>query len=188
MPGLIEVDDERGVVRGKGLAFARLPINLGPDHARGERLSDEQVVDAHPEVLVEAAGAIVPPGVAAGLGPMQAIGVDQSPVAEPGEGEPLGLRDVRSAVARHGIPHVRVRRGDVVVAAERHGFAGVTSFDEPPCQTVEPRELGPIEGRVERSPVRGVEAHDPDAAADRGDHPRLGERLVVRNVWRRGSL
>src|SRR2546426_112396 len=101
--------------------------------------------------------------------------------------KPLGLRDVRSAVARHGIPDVRVRGGDVVVAAERHELTGVTSFDEPPCQPVEPRELGPIEGRVERSPVRGIEAHDPDAAADRGDHPRLGERLVVRNVPRRGS-
>ena len=187
MPGLIEIDDERRVVRRHGLALPGLAIDLDPDHARRERLRDEQVVDAHPEVLVEAAGAIVPPSVTAGLGSIQAIGVDQSPVAKPGEGKPLGLRDVRPAVARHGIPDVRVGRGDVVVAAEGHGLAGVTSFDEPPSQAVEPRELGAIEGRVERSPVRGVEAHDPDAAADRGDHPRLGERLVVRNVGCRGS-
>src|SRR5439155_2119285 len=166
MSGLIEIDDEGRVIRGHGLALPGLAIDLGPDHACRERLRDEQVVDAHPEVLVEAAGAIVPPGVAAGLGPMHAIGVDQSPVAEPGEGKPLRLRHVRSTVARHGIPDVRVRRGDVVVAAECHGLAGVTRLDEPPCETVEPRELGPIEGRVERSPVRRIEAHDPDAAAD----------------------
>src|SRR2546427_12677127 len=119
-------------IRGHGLALPGLAINLGPDHPCRERLRDEQVVDAHPEVLVEAAGAIVPPGVAAGLGPMHAIGVDQSPVAEPGEGKPLRLRHVRSTVARHGIPDVRVRRGDVVVASERHELAGGTSFVEPP--------------------------------------------------------
>ena len=43
----------------------------------------QQVVDAHAEVLVEVAGAVVPPGVAPGLRVVAAVGVDEAPAAEP---------------------------------------------------------------------------------------------------------
>jgi len=43
------------------------------------------MIDAHPEVLVEVAGAIVPPGVAARLRMAKSIRVDQPPAAELGD-------------------------------------------------------------------------------------------------------
>src|SRR5687767_6151000 len=62
---LIEVHDEGGVVGGDRLALAGLAIDLRPHDSPGQRGAHEQVIDPHPEVLVEVAGAVVPPGVAA---------------------------------------------------------------------------------------------------------------------------
>src|SRR5207253_8648795 len=46
-PRRVEVDDQRRVVGGDGLALARLAVDLRPDRAALERGRDEQVVDAH---------------------------------------------------------------------------------------------------------------------------------------------
>ena len=71
----------------------------------------QQVIDAHAEVLVEVAGAVVPPGVAAGLGVVQAVGVDAGPSAQSRANAcALGRRDVRAAVAGPRVPDVGVRR------------------------------------------------------------------------------
>src|SRR5262249_10222237 len=53
---LVEVEDERCVIRGDRLALARLPIDLDRDDTAGERPGREQVIDPHPEVLVEVPG------------------------------------------------------------------------------------------------------------------------------------
>src|SRR5204863_3745693 len=89
VPRLVEVDHQWRVVGGDGLAFARLAVDLRPHRAPGVRAGRQQVIDAHAEVLVEVAGAVVPPRVAAGLGMVLAIHVDQPPAAEPREGVSL---------------------------------------------------------------------------------------------------
>ena len=87
--------------------------------ALGERARDQQVVDAHAEVLVEVAGAVVPPGVAAGLRVVRAGRRRRGP----------SDRAARTPRARGGetwvppwqaarVPHVGVRGRDVEVAAE----------------------------------------------------------------------
>src|SRR5262245_32831939 len=69
--GLVEIDDERGVIGRDGFALARLAIDLRPHDAFLHRLGHEQVIDAHPEILVEHPGSIVPPREAIALGMMQ---------------------------------------------------------------------------------------------------------------------
>src|SRR5205807_10188815 len=89
---LREVDDERGVVRrdaGVGRRLTRVAIALDRQGPSGKRLSDVHVIDAHPEVLVEVTGAVVPPGVEAGLGVELANHVDEAPIAHPRDGVAL---------------------------------------------------------------------------------------------------
>src|SRR5258708_29916796 len=62
LAGLVEVEHERGVVRRDRLAFARLAIDLDRDDPFAQRSRRQQVIDSHAEVLVEVAGAVVPPG------------------------------------------------------------------------------------------------------------------------------
>src|SRR5438477_7371747 len=50
----VDVDHQGRVVGGDGLALARLAVALRPHCARLRRLRPEQVVDAHPIVLVDA--------------------------------------------------------------------------------------------------------------------------------------
>src|SRR5206468_5476448 len=61
MSGLVEVDQQRRVVGWDGLTLARLAVDLRPQRAPGDRRRGEQVIDAHADVLVEVAGAVVPP-------------------------------------------------------------------------------------------------------------------------------
>jgi hypothetical protein len=85
----IEVHDQRRVIGRNRFPFPRFAIDLGPDQPLAKRGGDQQVIDAHSEVLVEVSGAIVPPGVAAAFGMMESIAIDQAPAQEPGEGLPL---------------------------------------------------------------------------------------------------
>src|SRR5262250_627990 len=71
--GLVELDDERRVIRRHRLALARLAVDLGEPHTLRHRRGHEQVVDPHPEVLVEVAGAVVPPRVAPRLAMMEPV-------------------------------------------------------------------------------------------------------------------
>src|SRR3954454_2499933 len=61
LEGLVDVDDDRGVVTG-AFAFARLAVDPGGADAIGDRVGGEDQVDPHPEVAVEHAGAVVPVG------------------------------------------------------------------------------------------------------------------------------
>jgi hypothetical protein len=60
------------------------------------------------EVLVEVAGAVIPPGVLRESGCCARKDVDEAPRAELGEGAPLRLGDMCTAVAGDRIPDVRV--------------------------------------------------------------------------------
>src|SRR5262249_22921288 len=84
--GLVEVDEQRGMVRGDGLALSGFAVDLDEDRSFRDGLGDEQVVDAHAEVLVEVTGAVVPPGVLPGVGVPRAEDVDEAPRTELGEG------------------------------------------------------------------------------------------------------
>jgi hypothetical protein len=86
---LIEVDHQGRVIGWNRLPFPRFTIDLGPDRPLPERRRDQQVIDAHSEVLVEMSGAIVPPGVAAPFGVMESIAIDQAPAQEAGKGLPF---------------------------------------------------------------------------------------------------
>ena len=111
-PGSSRSMTQRRVVGRDRRALARLAVDLGVhDPARRHRRRHEQVVDAHPEVLVEHAGAVVPPREAARLARGMPVAVGQPEVEQRPEGGPLGLRDVRAAVDRRGIPDVHRRSG-----------------------------------------------------------------------------
>src|SRR5690242_13509969 len=108
MPRLVDVDQERRMVRRNRLAFTGLAIDLGADDAIGHRTRHQQVIDPHAEVPMEGAGAVIPPGVAAGFRMLEAISIHQAPAAQPEERFPLGRRHVRSAMASPRVPHVLV--------------------------------------------------------------------------------
>src|SRR6185503_9988348 len=99
--GPVEIDHQRSMVRWDRLALPGLPIDLGPDGALRHRARHQEMIDPHAEILVEVARAVIPPGVATGLGAMQAIGVHQTPADKPEKGIPLLRGNVGSAVAGH---------------------------------------------------------------------------------------
>src|SRR5262249_13210562 len=103
------------------------------------------MVDAHSVVLVEVAGAIVPPRVAAPLRILLPIVIYQSPAAKLLKGFALRGRDVCTAMTRPRVPHVDVFGCDVEVAAHRQGFGGVRGFSEPAGEALEPDQLGNVE-------------------------------------------
>src|SRR5690348_2265127 len=82
---LLQIDDHRRVAGRYRLALARLAVDLRPDDAGGDGVGREQVIDAHAVVLVEHAGAVVPPAVALGLdglGVKAPVSVDEAPAQE----------------------------------------------------------------------------------------------------------
>src|SRR5262245_19950224 len=91
VPRLVEIDDEGGVIGRQRLALTRLPVDLRPHRALGDRAGDEQMIDPHAEVLVKVPRPIIPPRVAVGIIMAEPVGVDQSPGAELAEGLALGL-------------------------------------------------------------------------------------------------
>src|SRR6266850_197981 len=118
MTGPVDIHDDRRMVRGGGLAFPGLPIDLRPNRPLSDRPRRKQVVDSHPEILVEVSGAVIPPGEAAGLGMMPAVDIDQPPLAQTKERLTLPRRHVRSPMTEPRIPDILVRWGDVEVTAE----------------------------------------------------------------------
>ena len=79
--------------------------------ARRHWRRDQQLVDAHPEVLVEHPGPVVPPRVAAGLVVPRPVGVGEPAVEQRPDGGALRLRDVGAAVDRAPGPRRRRRSG-----------------------------------------------------------------------------
>ena len=112
------------MVRGYRLSLARLTVDLGPDDARLQRGGYQQVVDAHAKVLMEVAGAVVPPRVPPWFGMAQPVGVNESPAAQTCERLPFTLGDVRSAMAGARVPHIDVFGRHVEVAAEHDRRVG----------------------------------------------------------------
>ena len=130
----------------------------------------EHQVDAHPAVLVEHAGAIVPVAEHPPVGPALAHDVVEPELLDRRERSALGRRDVRLAHVGLGVEHVLVGRRDVHVAADdrRLGPGG-----EQVAQRREPGELVAVVLGVGGAAVRDVDRDDADAAARRGDRARL---------------
>ncbi len=177
--GLIEVDEQGRVVRRHGNALASLAIDVGRADAFRHGPGHEQVVDAHPVVLVEIAGPVVPPRVAAGLRPDGAVGIDEAPFEQRAERLAFARRNVGRAVDRRFVPHVGRRRRHVEVAADDERLVGRRRFAEPPQEPLVPRELARVERRVDDPSIRCVQRDEPDAARHRRQHPRLVERVEV---------
>ena len=120
---LVEVEDHRGMVGRGRRPLARLPVDLDADDPRGGRRARQQVVDPHPLVALEVAGAVVPPGEAAHARVGGTPRVGESPRQERPEGRPLRLRHVRAAVCRRRVPDVVVGRRDVEVSPDEQRHA-----------------------------------------------------------------
>jgi hypothetical protein len=79
--GPVEVDHQRRMVRRDRLALPGLAIDLRPYSALRHRARHQQVIDPHAEVLLEGSGAVIPPGVATGLGVMELDAVELQPLS-----------------------------------------------------------------------------------------------------------
>ena len=117
-PRLVEVDRERCVVGRDRRALARLAVDLGVDDPRRDRWRRQQVIDAHPEVLVEVAGPVVPPRETSRLVVHRAIAIDEPEIEQAPERGPLRLGDVGPAVDRGLVPDILRGRRDIEVATQ----------------------------------------------------------------------
>src|SRR5689334_18827215 len=118
MPWLVQIHDHRRVVGWGRLPLARLPIDLGPDRALCEGARRQQLIDPHSEVLVEVPRAVIPPGIAPGLGMLRTVDIFEPPLTEPAPGLALARRDVGRSAEHVRIPDVDVLRRDVEIPAE----------------------------------------------------------------------
>ena len=125
LAGLVEVDDDRRVVRRDRRALARLAVDLGPDDALRDRRGRVQQVDPHALVAVEHAGPVVPPREPAGLRPLRTGRRPRGPTRAGGPAPRApARRHVRPAVRLDRAPDVLVGRGHVVVAAQDQRLVG----------------------------------------------------------------
>src|SRR6266536_1815132 len=93
----VDVDiQEQGSVVGGQLALAGEAVHEAPPDAPDQRFGHVREVDAHAAVLVEVAPPVVPVREQLVLCVQRAEAVDEAPVAQPGDGGPLGFGDVRS--------------------------------------------------------------------------------------------
>src|SRR5207302_10097827 len=82
---------------------------------------DEDQVDAHPPVLVEVTGPVVPPREQAVFVVALTKGVYQAPFLQLSEGLSLGLADVGGPLEARRVPEIAVLGSDVEIAADGHG-------------------------------------------------------------------
>ena len=114
---LVEVDDHGRVVA-RPAALARVAVDPRGLDAVGHRPAREDEVDPHAEVLVEHAGAVVPVGEDALVGPAIADDVMQAQRRELGERLALRRGHMRLADVRVRVEDVLVGRRDVHVAGD----------------------------------------------------------------------
>src|SRR5262245_466016 len=157
---LVEVDQQRRVVRRDGRALARLAIDLGVDDPLLDRLRDEQVVDAHPEVLMEVASPVVPPREPSRLVVAQPVTVGEPEPLERPEGSALGLGHVGPPVDGPRVPDVAIRGRHIEIAAEHDRVRRLEVVADPASEPFEPRELAGVERRADDAAVRRVQADD----------------------------
>src|SRR5215475_11644836 len=112
------------MVRRQRLSFAGFAVDFGPEDARYEGGRDEQVIDAHAEILVEVAGSVIPPGVSVGFRMAQPVRVDETGADKSAKRLPFPFRYMRAAVAGLRIPYIDVLRRHVQITAHDDRNAG----------------------------------------------------------------
>ncbi len=76
------------------------------------------MIDAHAEVFMKIAGAVVPPRVPTGFQVMQSVRIYESRAQKSREGLPLALGHVRTAMTRAGVPHIDIVRRHIEIPAD----------------------------------------------------------------------
>ena len=117
----------------------------------------QQVVDAHAEVLVEVAGAVVPPRVAAGLGVVAPVRVDEPPAAEAANASRSGAETWVPPWHARGSQTSASSGATLKSPPSTSGSAGSAALGEPARQALVPGELGLVEGRADHAPVGRVQ-------------------------------
>ena len=120
--GLVEVDDDRRVVRRRRRALASLAVDLRPHDALGDGRRGVQEVDPHALVAVEHAGAVVPPREPAALRALGPVGVGEAPLAQRSRARraPWATRGCRRAPASRS----RRPRAPASRCSRRRGASG----------------------------------------------------------------
>src|SRR5688572_30097212 len=137
------------------------------------------MVDAHAQVLVEVARAVVVPGEAPGLRADRSVAIREAPIEKRGELGALLWRDVRAAVDGLLVPDIDGRWGDVHVATDYQRVVRRRFLRQPAQQALVPVELAREERRAHDTPVGRVQAHEAYATDHGTDHARLVEGVEV---------
>lgn len=161
------------------ISLPRLAIDFRPDNALFQRLRHEQVIDAHAEVFMKIARAVVPPRVPPGFRVMQSVRVDEPRARQPRKRLPLALRHMRPAMTGDGVPHIDIVGRHIKVTADDGRCLWSDGLLDPASQPVELHELRFIEWRIHVSPVRRVHTDDVQAAALGSKHPHLSQRFMI---------
>src|SRR5689334_20708438 len=103
------------------------------------------MVDAHAEVFVKIAGAVVPPRVPAWFLVMQSVGIDESCARQPCKCQPLTLRHMCPPVTGTRVPDIDIFGCHVEIAADHGRRSRSDSLADPACQPVKPQELRFVE-------------------------------------------
>lgn len=90
-------------------------VNDTRGHQRFEGVTDQDVVDAHAPVAAKAKVSVVPPGEAFVLLGEQSVGVVQAQCNQGAQVVALFFGAMDGVLQTHGVPHVGVVKGDVVV-------------------------------------------------------------------------
>src|SRR5918994_6210328 len=160
-------------------ALPRVAVDPGGLHALRDGPAGKDEVDAHAEVLVEHAGAVVPVGEDPLAGPAIADDVMQPKRPKLVKRLPLRAGDGRLADVGVGVEDVVVCRRDVHVAGD-DGVLGPGRHDV--TKSPKPVELVGVVVRARLPAVRNIDRVDSNAAAGGGDGTRLGMRKPGRPI------
>src|SRR5687767_14620135 len=99
------------------------------------------MVDAHADIFVEIAGAVIPPRVPSWFRMMHSVRIDKSGARQPRECLPLALGHVRTAMTGSGVPHIDILGRHVEITADNgRCIGGSDGMSDPASQLVEPYE------------------------------------------------
>src|SRR5262245_19117698 len=119
---------------------------------------------------MEVSSAVIPPRVAFTFRMLQTIRIDKPNLAEASKRLPLTLRHMRSAMAGTRIPDIEVGRRHIEVPTHHNRQIPFDRVRKPTHETIEPRELGLIERRIDDTSIRCVYTNDMHATTFGRNH------------------
>lgn len=186
MSGLVEINHQGRMIGRHRLPLPGFPVDFSQNDALGQRRRNQQMINPHPEILMEITRPVIPPRVPIGFRMPQPVSIDESRTAESRKRIAFRFGNVRSAMAHARIPDIDIRRRYVEIAAEHDGCAVRNRLLQPLQELPEPDKFGLIKRRSDHAAVRRVYTHDADAAALRGNHSCFGKRFIIARVGRTG--